>query len=158
MSNINQTYIPSWTIRQVQDTILPTDKAQTTNSVIHWHCNDWGHDEYVDVKVTHGGALKTESEVVNSSWNVINPSSEERQVDLQNLTEALYELVSRLEFLPSIRWVSADIRVTPTATPNMATLTTLSNLAAIWWYSSNNHIPWVMNNIAVISNINNISI
>jgi len=80
------------------------------------------------------------------------------QSTLIDLTQALYELIERLTFLTSVRWVAWDLRVTPLSTPNMATLTTLTNMASVWGYLANPQIPWMMNNTAIQSNITNISI
>lgn len=79
----------------------------------------------------------------------LTPSSNE-------VLDALYELTARLDFLAAVRGVSADLRVSPLSTPNMATLTTLSNLAAIGGWSSNPAIKDWDNLTAINSNINNV--
>lgn len=70
--------------------------------------------------------------------------------------DALYEISTRLEFLAAVRGVSADLRVSPLSTPNMATLTTLSNLGAIGGWSANPSIKDWDNLTAINSNINNV--
>lgn len=70
--------------------------------------------------------------------------------------DALYEISTRLEFLAAVRGVSADLRVSPLSTPNMATLTTLSNLAAIGGWSANTEVKNWDNLTAINSNINNV--
>lgn len=77
----------------------------------------------------------------------------ERSGASDELLDALFELIARLDFLPAVRGVSADLRVTPLSTPNMAALTSLNQLAG--WPT--NGIPANMqNSIAVMSNINNV--
>ena len=164
--NNYQTYTPTWKIRELQDILDPTDKAQTTNSVIHWQCNIWGHTEYVDVKVTHWGSLKTESEIVDSTWVVINPATEEKQNTNNDLVDALYMLVKSLAFLPSVRDTTAWLRTSIQNTPNIGTVTTvtttttvgtLSNQTNAGGYAMNSHIPSLINQTAT-NNIRNIII
>lgn len=189
--NTQQTYIPSWNIQPLSEQLVDADNAQTTASVIHWRCITGWHNEYVDVKVTHSGALKTETEIVDSVGTVINPATEEGLQDIvtaienisipapvggateakqdinNNLADAIYELVARLDFLPSIRWTLADIRVTSTggtvgvsSLPTLATVTTVgtvSNQSAVWWIQANQQIPSLVNTTAYLSNINNIT-
>lgn len=83
--------------------------------------------------------------------NTYNPASEE-------LLDALYDLIQKLEFLPAIRGTSADIRVSPLSTPNMSTLSTLSNQAAMGGWSSNTQIKDLDNINAIQSNINNVTV
>lgn len=75
-----------------------------------------------------------------------------------NLIDALYELVARLEFLPSIKWVLADIRVTPTGTvtvggtlttvSTVTTVSSLTNLTNIGGIPATVQIPSLMNMVA----------
>lgn len=192
MSNASQIYNPSGAIKTLDTQVLSTDKAQTTASVIHWRI-PWSSTDFQDVKVTNGWALKTESSITNVAWDVINPATEEgiqdvvtaienisipapvgwatetTQVEISNLTNALYELIARLSFLPSVRWVLSDLRVTPTwnvwvtgtlawvtTVTSVTTLSTLSNQTSVGWYFANNIVPSQMNNLAIQSNINNI--
>lgn len=92
-------------------------------------------------------------------------STEAKQDSLETLTQALYELVERLTFLTWVRWVLADLRVTPTWNVGVTwtltwvtTVTTLSNMSSVWGYLANPQIPWMMNNTAIQSNITNITI
>lgn len=131
-------------------------------------------------------AIEKEINILNSSNAIINPSTSEgqenivnaienisiappvggateaKQDSLETLTYALYELIERLSFLASIRWTSWDIRTSITwwtvGVNTITTLTTLSNIGSVGWYLANPQIPWMMNNTAIISNINNISI
>jgi hypothetical protein len=85
----------------------------------------------------------------------LTPSSNE-------VLDALYELTARLDFLAAVRGVSADLRVTPLSTPNMAllttvsTLSTLSNLVAIGGWNANTEVKNWDNLTAINSNINNV--
>lgn len=74
------------------------------------------------------------------------------------LIRTLQELSSRLVVLSAVRGISADLRVTPLSTPNMSTLTTLTNLRNAGGYPLNTQIPNANNLLATLSNINNISI
>lgn len=73
------------------------------------------------------------------------------------LVDALFEVARKLDFLNAVRGVSADLRVTPLSTPNMATLTTLSNLAGIGNYATGTVIKDFDNLTAINSNINNVA-
>lgn len=73
------------------------------------------------------------------------------------LIEAMYELINRLSFLSAVRGVSADLRVTPLATPNMGVLTTLSNLAGMAGYNTGPVVKDFDNITAINSNINNVA-
>jgi len=81
---------------------------------------------------------------------------DEKKGASNEVLDALYEISTRLEFLAAVRGVSADLRVSPLSTPNMATLTTLSNLAAIGGWSSNTQVKDWDNLTAINSNINNV--
>lgn len=109
-------------------------------------------------------------DVVTAIENITIPApvggaTETTQLEISNLTNALYELVARLSFLPSVRWALADLRVTPTwnvwvtgTLTWVTTVTTLANQTSIWWFLANPEIPSMMNNTAIVSNINNITI
>ena len=125
-------------------------------------------------------AIDNEINILNSSNSVINPSTSEgqenivnaienisiaspvggateaKQDSLETLTYALYELIERLSFLAGIRWTSWDIRTSITWWT--VGVNTLSNMSSVWGYLANPQIPATMNNTAIISNINNISI
>ena len=102
--------------------------------------------------------------IKNASWVVINPATEESQANLQNLTQAMYELIARLDFLPSVRWVAADLRTTVvwwTIAVNSGTINTVQtvgNQTSNWGFLTNPIVPSATNTNAVLSNINNIII
>lgn len=85
------------------------------------------------------------------------PSSAENQVELQQLTNALYELINRLDFLPAVRGISADLRTSVVNTVNTTiqsgTVTTLSSLGP---YNTNTMVKDLNNSLAISANINNI--
>lgn len=110
-----------------------------------------------DQQISHmETSLANETEIKENQISQLN-----EQVDLKDLVWALFELVARLDFLPMVKWVSADIRVTPLSTPNMATLSTLTtcgtltNQQQMWGFWSNQQIPSLVNMTAQ-TNINNI--
>lgn len=74
-----------------------------------------------------------------------------------NLTEALYEVARKLDFLNAVRGISADLRVSPLSTPNMSTLSTLSNLASFSGWGTATMVKDFDNLTAINSNINNIA-
>lgn len=78
------------------------------------------------------------------------------QVTMETLVETLQELASRLVVLSAVRGISADLRVTPLSTPNMATLTTLTGQTNIGGYSAITQIPNANNSLATLANINNV--
>lgn len=111
------------------------------------------------------------SEKVRDSSNVvINPSTQELQTTLNtlqstnnDLVNALYDLVSRLEFLPWIKWTLADIRVNTTwwslsSVTTVTTVSTVTNQAQMGWYFANTQIPSVNNTLVQVWNIRNIVI
>lgn len=107
-----------------------------------------------DVQIEHmETSLENETDIKENQQLQLN-----EQGDLKDLVIALFELVARLDFLPMIKWLSADIRVTPLSTPNMSSLTTvgtITNQANIGWWSANQKIPSLVNMNAQ-ANINNI--
>jgi hypothetical protein len=82
--------------------------------------------------------------------NGLTPSSNE-------VLDALYEVAARIDFLAAVRGVSADLRVTPLSTPNMSTLTTLSNLAGLSGWGTGPLVKDFDNLTAINSNINNVA-
>lgn len=103
-------------------------------------------------------------QIRDSSNTLINPATEAKQDINNNLADAIYELVARLDFLPSIRGTLADIRVTSTwgsvgvsSLPTLGTVSTLSNQTSIGWIQANQQIPSLVNTTAYLSNINNIT-
>ena len=81
----------------------------------------------------------------------------ERTPASDEVANALFEVARKLDFLNAVRGSFADLRVTPTATPNMSTLTTLGNIGAVGGFSANTQIKNFDNLTAIMSNINNIA-
>lgn len=138
----------------------------------------------VNVDKTGGGGGGSSSELVkNSAGQYINPSTEEIQEEIStkidtlateekqntqiinegtiiSLIETLQELSSRLAFLQGLRGVSADLRVTPLSLPTLSTVTTvatLTNQTNIGGFSASTMVGATQNNIAIQSNINNVT-
>ena len=70
------------------------------------------------------------------------------------LLNALYDMVKHLEVLSYSKGTFADIRVTPTVTPNMSTL---SNISSLGGYSAGSLMKDLDNLSAINSNINNVN-
>lgn len=70
------------------------------------------------------------------------------------LLNALFDMVKHLEVLSQAKGILADIRVTPTVTPNMSTL---SNIGSIGSYSASSLVKSFDNMSAINSNINNVN-
>lgn len=111
-----------------------------------------------------GSTANQAVKILNELWEFSNPSTEEKQDSqialqetLQDLSNWIYDLIRLLAFLPSVRGTLADLRVTPLSTPNMSTLTTLSNQTSIWWFIATPQIPTMMN-LSWQNNINNVTI
>lgn len=87
------------------------------------------------------------------------PSSEQTQKEIYNLTETLYELINRLDFLSAVRGNAADLRVTLTASAfsSVGTVTTLSNQTNIGGSNAATQIKDLDNMIFIASNLNNIN-
>lgn len=73
-----------------------------------------------------------------------------------DMQETMYEILDRLAVLGNARGTLADIRVTPLSTPNMATLTTLTNMTQMGGYFITPVPQNSQNNVCVVSNINNV--
>lgn len=128
--------------------------------------NSRNADNYIEI---NGKPVKMVTHV-DSSGNLTNPATSENQINLQSilesvkttqeeiksLNETILELVSRLSVLSAVKGISADLRVTPLSTPNMSTLTTLSNITSIGGSNANTVVEDIMNISAQLSNINNI--
>jgi len=82
--------------------------------------------------------------------NELTPASDQ-------VAEALFEVARKLDFLNAVRGVSADLRVSPLSTPNMSTLTTLSNLAGLSGWGTATMVKDFDNLTAINSNINNVA-
>ena len=74
-----------------------------------------------------------------------------------DLVDDLRTLVQALSFLNSARGVSGELRVTPLSTPNMGTLSNLSNIVQFGGYNLSSVVKDVCNSNFTISNINNLS-
>jgi len=70
-----------------------------------------------------------------------------------DLTTAIYELLDRLAFLPSVRGINADLRVSLMG----GTVSNLSNISQIGGYNVQQHMP-ATQNVAAMANINNVII
>jgi hypothetical protein len=98
----------------------------------------------------------------------INSSTLEQQKLMEGVVEALYELISRLSFLPAVRGTAADLRTTVvggsvsiTGTPTVTTSTTstiatLTNQVNMGGFSANTQIKNLDNFNFIQSNLNNI--
>lgn len=84
------------------------------------------------------------------------PSSEQTQKEIYNLTETLYELINRLDFLSAVRGNAADLRVTLTAS-SFSSVGTLSNQTNIGGSNAATQIKDLDNMIFIASNLNNIN-
>jgi hypothetical protein len=91
-------------------------------------------------------------------------NQEETQLEIKDLTQAIYDLANGLAFLMNVKGVSADLRATiintvatTISSGTVTTVSTLSNVAGIGGFAPNNQIPALMNMTAQ-SNINNIII
>jgi DNA-binding transcriptional regulator YhcF (GntR family) len=81
------------------------------------------------------------------------------QQQLQVIQESIQELLSRLDFLPSVRGIAADLRVTMLSggtVTAVTTVTTVGNQTSIGGWTASIIVPNSMNNTAILSNINNI--
>lgn len=102
----------------------------------------------------------------------IGPSEELTLKDIQNIEEAIQEMVSQLKFLSSVRGISADLRVTTigglittvsTVTnvttvgtvTTVTTVATVTNIAQIGGIPANQLIPSQQNLIAQMGNVVN---
>lgn len=117
-------------------------------------------------KIIAAPATEAKQDALNSKVDQI---VEVQQTDLLNqqqiieLQETLQELISRLDFLPSVRGVAADLRVTllsgivttVSTVTTVATVTSVTNLANIGNIPAVNLIPANMNVAAILGNINN---
>ena len=80
------------------------------------------------------------------------------------IAESIQELVSRLDFLPAVRGIAADLRVTllsgvvttVTTVSTVTSVTTLANQTNIGGFSASPLMQNNQNTLAIASNINNI--
>lgn len=102
----------------------------------------------------------------DSSGDVINPSTLEEQQQLTLIASAIQELVERLNFLPSVRGIAADLRVTllsgtvstVTTVTTVSTVSNVANQTQIGGYSAASVVQAAQNQAAILSCINNIKV
>lgn len=97
-----------------------------------------------------------------------NPATYEAQIQLEGVTQALYELINRLEFLTSVRGSAADLRTsvvnTPAVTIGSGTVTTVNAVTTVGTVGTvstlntlnTNTVVKDFDNLLALSNINNI--
>ena len=109
--------------------------------------------------------VNSDNELQVSDINSLN-----EQKELAIIAEAIQELISRLDFLPSVRGIAADLRVTllsgalttvgtvsnVTTVSTVTSVTTLANQTNMGGFSASALIQNNQNNLAIISNINNV--
>lgn len=156
----NYTFIPAakqvifndYTSIELERVLLITE-VKYTNSIL-----------YNFAAVNFGGTVS--GNVLTLAQDVTTlPSDIELQIYYDNektpasdeVANALYEVARKLDFLNAVRGVSADLRVSPLSTPNMSTLTTLSNLASLSGWGTATMVKDFDNLTAINSNINNIA-
>lgn len=110
--------------------------------------------------------------IINDDINIISNttdfSTETKQDALNTLitnliwvTNALYDVSTKLNVLSWVTWTVADLRVTPLSLPTLWTVTTvwtLTNQTNIGWFIASTTIQDKMNANAYLNNISNISI
>lgn len=103
----------------------------------------------------------------DNKLQVEDVTSVEEQQELAVISQAIQELVARLDFLPSVRGIAADLRVTllsgvvttvttVTTVSTVTSVTTLANQTNIGGFSASALIQNNQNQTAIMSNINNI--
>jgi hypothetical protein len=143
---------------------------QTANQIIYATSSEKGYSNVTGDAIT----LQYDTSAMSSTdiLQIIYDDSE--QVELIAM---LLELSNRLAFLPSVRGTLADLRVsvintaavtvssgtittvtTVTTVSTVTTVATLTNQTNIGGFAANQHIPALQNNIAVQSNIQNLTI
>ena len=111
----------------------------------------------------------TSAEVTNNrELKVLDSQALAEQKELAIIAEAIQELVSRLDFLPSVRGIAADLRVTllsgtvtlvstVTTVSTVTSVTTLANQTNMGGFAASALVQNNQNNLAILSNINNIT-
>ena len=87
----------------------------------------------------------------------------EKQDESNAIADAVQELASRLAFLPTVRGVAADLRVTllsgvVTSVTTVAAVTSVTGITNIGGIPAVQLIPSNQNMAAILSNINNVVI
>ncbi len=112
-----------------------------------------------------------QTDIVNAINNITIPApvwgaTEAKQDNIISLAESIRELASLLSFLPSVKWIVADLRVTPLSLPTLAAVTTVStvttvntvlNQTSLWNWRADQLVMAQTNQAAILSNINNIT-
>lgn len=150
-----QITFPSTLSLSLEQLLLITNT--TTNTIIY---------NFADPSA--GGALA--NNVLTLDYNTTSMSSSDKlQIYFDNqftpasdeLLDALYELTNRLSVLPNVKGVSSDLRVTPLSLPTLANVTTVATVAnqtSIGGFNVNTYIKDADNTVAVLSNINNVTV
>lgn len=108
--------------------------------------------------------------VSGNEMQVFDSQGLAEQQELAIIAESIQELVSRLDFLPSVRGIAADLRVTllsgvvttvstvttVTTVSTVTSVTTLANQTNMGGFSASALVQNNQNNVAINSNINNI--
>jgi hypothetical protein len=108
----------------------------------------------------------------NSAGTIINPATEERVSEVAMITDALYELIARLDWLPAARDVTGALRIMPigvaagpqpvngtvTATVSGATINTIASLDGIGNLKTHGLVQAQTNLTAHLANIQNIAV
>lgn len=123
------------------------------------------------------GGTASSIKIKDSGDNIINPSTEERQIEQTNVLnlsevtlESIMEMAQNLRILGAIKGQAMDIRVSVVNTPNVGSVTTVTtvatvttvgtvtNLAQIGAINATPVVPSLMNSNAALGNIQNILI
>ena len=122
----------------------------------------------VDALVIRDQTTGTSAEVTSEQeLKVLDSQALAEQKELAIIAEAIQELVSRLDFLPAVRGIAADLRVTllsgvvttvttVTTVSTVTSITTLANQTNIGGFSASPLMQNNQNTLAIASNINNI--
>ncbi len=93
---------------------------------------------------------------LDAEGNLINPNTEETQLQVQSLLETIKDTLNLLSTLASTKGIASDVRTT-LLSGTLTTLTTLTSMTNIAGLSAINVVPNLQNLTAIQSNINNIS-
>ena len=100
----------------------------------------------------------------NNALKVHDDQVLSEQQELAIIAQSIQELVARLDFLPSVRGIAADLRVTllsgvvttVTTVSTVTSVTTLANQTNLGGFSASVMVQNNQNQTAIMSNINNI--
>lgn len=156
--------LPTWAATSAkQDTIIGhVDWIEWQLTTLN--AKDFSTSAKQDTIIWHVDGIEGQLTTLNAK----DFSTTAKQDTWNNLIDAVYELIARLDFLPSIRGTLSDIRVTSTwwtvavsSLPTLWTVTTvtvLTNQTNMGWYPANTQIPSLMNTNVYLNNISNITI